>query len=475
MNQSKPATRKPASRKNRAGWIAGLVMVFVVAAGAGWYFLGGQSRNVAFAATATPDYHTTTVRRGNIVISAAGAGNLIANQSADLSFSTGGTVVELDVKPGDTVTAGQVLAKISGSATLQVNLSNAQLKLLQAQQSLTNLQKNAGTSLANAYQAWIKAQDAYNTAVFNQQRTSYARCSQTTNQQLKNKLDNASQKLAELSISNQGTDAWAQAQSDYDTALANYNYCIAYTPSEKADAQAAVDVAKNTLQQAENTYNTLKASSGVDTNALNLAQATVDQAQAQVDKAKSDLTGLTLVAPFNGTVLSVAAAKGSIVGTSTFITIADLSQPTLDVSIDETDLPNFNIGSQAQVVFDIYPEQTFTGTLVQVDPQLTTSGQATVATGKVQIDASQASDVQKLPVGASASVTVIFKQANNALLVPISALRNLGNGQYGVFVLKNGQLKLTLVKVGLQDTASAEILSGLNVGDVVSTGIVQSK
>lgn len=62
------------------------------------------------------------------------------------------------------------------------------------------------------------------------------------------------------------------------------------------------------------------------------------------------------------------------------------------------------------------------------------------------------------------------------LIVPKQALRELEPGSYAVFVVGlTGKLTLTPVEVGLVDYANAEILSGLKVGDVVSTGNVETK
>ena len=73
-------------------------------------------------------------------------------------------------------------------------------------------------------------------------------------------------------------------------------------------------------------------------------------------------------------------------------------------------------------------------------------------------------------------VEVIAAEARNVMLVPVQALRELAPGSYAVFVVQaDGSLKMTPVTVGLRDYANAEILSGLNVGDVISTGTVETK
>ena len=62
-------------------------------------------------------------------------------------------------------------------------------------------------------------------------------------------------------------------------------------------------------------------------------------------------------------------------------------------------------------------------------------------------------------------------EALNALLVPVQALRELGEDQYAVFVVQpDGELEMRMVEVGLKDYVNAEIRSGLQRGEVVKTG-----
>ena len=86
-----------------------------------------------------------------------------------------------------------------------------------------------------------------------------------------------------------------------------------------------------------------------------------------------------------------------------------------------------------------------------------------------------AQDVQTLPVGLNATVEVIGGRSLNALLVPVEALREISTGQYAVFVMENGQPKLRMVEVGLIDFTFAEIVSGLEAGETVTTGIVETQ
>ena len=475
MKPSKTKAPKRAIFKSKLLW----TIIFVLLAGGGaaaWYFLGGLgSTYITSAAADTPDYHTATVRQGDLKISATGTGTLIASQSVDLSFSVSGAVTEVDVKVGDHVTNGQVLAKMGNSESLQAAEASAEVTYLTAQQALTDLQQNAGVALAQAYQDFVTAQQTYNTDLNTQQRTTMVRCSKAVMTKNVVTLDAANKKLQQETLWEPGSDDWITARNDYDTALANYNYCIGYTADEKTSASSALDVAKVTMQQAETKYNALKAASGVDPSTLALAEATAKAAETKLAQAKSNLDGTVLSAPMDGVVIYLAAGVGTIFDTTKFITIADLSHPTVQVSLDATDLSKLATGYQANVVFDALPDQTFTGQVIQVQPQLVTSGSYTVAQGLILLDTSAANTLETLPLGLSASVEVICKEVQNAILVPNEALKSLGDKQYAVFIVgSDGTLRLTPVQIGIADATYTQVTSGLKAGDVVSTGVTQT-
>ncbi|HMD87768.1 MAG TPA: efflux RND transporter periplasmic adaptor subunit [Anaerolineaceae bacterium] len=452
--------------------------VVLVAGGLAYFFWNNSVTN-ASAANATPTINTAVVQRGNIEVSATASGTLSTSDEANLSFPISGTVGELDVKLGDKVTKGQVLAKLSNQDQLNAAVANAQLAVIQDQQALTALTTNAQVNLANAYQAYVTAQTAYTTAQKNQQASTGARCSKEVNTQNLQKLTAAQQTLDQLSLTQPGSQSWIDAKNAYDQANANYQYCITYTSDEITSANSALNVAKVTLDQDQLTYNTLKNNNGIDPNTLQLDQAKLNQAQVQLANAQQNLQGATLIAPINGTVVSIAAGVGQMYNASTngaaYITIADLDHPTINVSVAEADMSQLAIGNVADVVFDALPNRTFTGKVVQANAQLTTSGGFQVVNGQVALDQPITdSNGQQIPLGLDCTVTLISKQANNVLILPLTAVRDLGGGQYAVFVVgPNSKLTLKLVQVGIQDANNIEITSGLQEGDVVSTGTMK--
>jgi multidrug efflux pump subunit AcrA (membrane-fusion protein) len=187
-----------------------------------------------------------------------------------------------------------------------------------------------------------------------------------------------------------------------------------------------------------------------------------------------------LIAPFDGTILAVAGKAGDTIEinsqntTVAFITIADLAHPLLRFSIDETDLGMVAKGEAATVTFDAFPNRTFKGTVTRVDPALSSNNGASVVSGLIQLDLSQEADVPNFPKNLSGSVLIIQASAENVLLIPIQALHRQSDGTDRVYVLgADGKTTMKTVEVGLSDVASAEIKSGLKVGEKVITSAIQ--
>lgn len=447
--------------------------VVVLIAGAVWYFFIRSANNTSTATQET--VHTSTVRSGDIRVSASGSGALAAAEQVDLSFSTAGTVAELNVKVGDHVAKGDVLARLGRIEKLEADVASRQVALLEAQQALTTLQGGGSVALAQAYQDWVTAQVAYNEANLASQRTVYSRCSEAVNLRYAATLERAKDQLDTLTQKSYGSQEWIDAKSAYDTASANVAYCKVYSPDEKTEAKANLDLTAVKMKQAEEAYNKLKDSAGINSDELALAEAKVNQAGIALDLARESLDGATLVAPIDGTVLSIAAGKGEMIDTGVFITLADLTRPNVTVQVDETDLDKLVTGIKAEITFDAIPDKVFTGTVTQVDPALVSSGQYQVVKGLISMDEVPTANGRPAPLGLNAGVEVIFSEAKNVLQVPVEALRDLGDGEYGVFVQgQGGKLRFRQVEVGLMNTAFAEIRSGLSAGEIVSTGLVES-
>jgi RND family efflux transporter MFP subunit len=251
--------------------------------------------------------------------------------------------------------------------------------------------------------------------------------------------------------------------------LANYTYCAAYTATEKTSSAASLEVARSALREAEDNYTSLKEALGVDPDSLEMNETKVETAQTQVTSAQEALDGITLKATIDGRITYLAASVGTIVDTSTFLTISDVSHPTVTVSLDEADMDQLVVGNAAKVVFTALPDQTFTGKVTLANPEMVSFGPFRAATGQITLDSDALETLKTRPLGLSATITIIGKESKDVLIVPVSALNQLNSGDYVVkLVGSDGQLTQQMVSVGLQDDTYAEITAGLKEGDVVS-------
>jgi HlyD family secretion protein len=450
----------------RTVWIVATVLVLAVAGGVTYGILHAR----AASASQTSTLQTATARTGNLVLEVSGSGTLMAAQDSYLSFTSGGKLAALDVKLGDQVQAGQLLA--------QIDDTSQQAQLAEAQQALAELTSPASIAtakqdVASAELTLYNAQVARNGLTYWYDEGAYqnALAGLTLAQ---DRLSRAQKMYDEAS----GDVAKAQAYQNLyaaQKAVQNARYYVnvySSKPSQRqideADADLALAQAK--LDEARN-YLTALTGGDVPADATGDALAKLNQARQAVADAQEVVDGTRLVAPFAGTVMEINGELGDTVSSSV-IRVASLDKLVIQFYMDSEDWSSVQVGYKTQVTFDALPDQVFTGVVTEVSPGLVSVQGSTMVEGMLQLDQSY-SEV-KLPVGVTAAVDVISGEADNAVLIPVEALHELSAGQYAVFVMENGQPKLRTVEVGLQDLTYAEIKSGLQAGDVVTTGIVET-
>lgn len=522
--------------RNRKLWL-GLVAALIL--GGGGYYFYTQNAATAVAQEAAEDNVQTAVARvGDIVVSATGAGSVIAADELSLGFSTSGTLVELLVDVGSEVEADDVLARID-DADAQQTLVNAQLQYHQAAMQTDASVTATGVSydeisVAQAEISLAEAQAALDELLNwepDADEIALAEANLTAAEASYNSaLGQASASSASIAVSGISVDQaerdLADAQGVYNTAFdpgrdwelndprratalenerdraadsllraqealqvaqLNYNSTVASSSSSgTASAQTSLLSAQQALVDAQNgpTEDEIAtAQTAVRQAELSLQQALLNQEANEISlqqaaltlaTAEEAVTATVLAAPAAGTVTAVNASVGETVG-SDLITLVDLSQPLLEVFLDESDLNMVGLGYEVEVVFDALPDNTFSGTVIQIDPQLVTESGVTAVRAIVQLNMDSFAKPQTLPIGLNATVEVIGGRAQGAVLVPVEALRELSEGEYAVFVMEDGEPTLRFVKVGIMDFTYAEILSGVEAGEEVTTGIIQTQ
>lgn len=468
--------------KRRWGVAAAALLVLV---GGGLAFRG-LSQSAQAAADEPSTLQTTTVRTGSLSLTASGSGTLVVGTSIELGFGTQGTIAWVSVEPGDVVDAGDILAEQADRETLEAAVAQARLDLSAAQLALQALKDQAPLAKAQAKLAVAEAQAALADAqsAWQYQQAGY-RASSTTLKAAQAKVAVAEDKVDRAkgvydSAPSSDEERKAQAYLDYAAAVQQYQSALASlnwytghpTETQQSELEANVAIAEARLTLAE--LEAKRLVDGLNPDELVAAELRVSKAEDDLAQALTNLTSATVVAPFAGTIMEVRAEIGASVS-GAFITLADLSLATLDTYFDETDLDKVIVGNEVEVVFDALPDDVFTGRLVRVDPSLTQSQNAGLLHAVAVLDGDSPQDLSRMPVGLNATVDLVAGRAENALLVPVEALREIDTDTFAVFVVAtDGSLELRPVKVGLRDLTWAEITSGLRAGEVVSTGLVET-
>lgn len=214
---------------------------------------------------------------------------------------------------------------------------------------------------------------------------------------------------------------------------------------------------------------------GPDPRNVSLAETQLEISQLALDMVRQENLIVDLIAPMDGTVMSTEVAVNEYVNGGAIITLADASQLLLEVSLDETDFQSAQVGNQVEAIFDVLPDNTFSGSILDVSPTLESTFGSQAIKALAVLDETSSGKTVSLPLGMNASVDVIAGEATNAVLVPIEALNQTNSGSYTIYVQVKDIFEPRHVTVGLMDYTSAEVTSGLEPGEIVATGIVKTE
>ena len=323
------------------------------------------------------------------VVSASG--KLLPARWANLSFRTGGRVVELKVQAGDQVQAGQVLARLEDvDARLAKAQADAALQMAQAQLA----QQKAGAraeEMAQQSQAVQAAQAALAGASARldqlQQGTRPAELAaaesalRQAEAEWKVQADNYKANLRDgnLGMTEEHLRYRLQAAEQAVSAARVRLDQLKAGPTEAelraaraavASAQAERDAAQAQLDQME---------AGPTAEQIAVAEANVAQMRAAAELAQSALDKTQLVAPFGGTVGGVYARTGEILAAGqTVVALGDLTVLRVETTdLSEVDVARVAVGQPVSVTFDGLPGKTLPGRVTRIAP-MSSSGQGGV-------------------------------------------------------------------------------------------------
>ena len=455
-------TLKPLPQFRRNQWLTG-TRAWVIGLGlVGILLVGLIARDTFLSTPAAAAIRTSTADRGTVTSVVSGTGSHLPAGRMNVSFKQTGILTEVDVKVGDKVTTGQLLARID-STTQQAALAQAQASLASAQANLQATQSPVtAAQIAQLQHQVNNAQQSYNDTVASANATNQADAATVASDQAKVNAD----------CPNGAQCSQEQAQLANDKTKQN------------ADAISGQSRINSASQQITSARDNLAVQTQVKPNSLASGQAQVASAQAQVQAAQVALNQTSLTAPTSGVVISIngvpgetagggtAQAPGSLAplpssggtgsGSSGFMVIDDNSSFVAVMPFAETDTARLAANQTVAFTFDAIPNLTISGHVLTISPS------ATVVSNVVDYYVSFVLNRTdpRLREGMTANASVTVAQADNAVRVPNAAVRTTG-GTTMVTVLSKGQQVPTEVITGVVGDTYTEIKAGLNEGDTV--------
>jgi HlyD family secretion protein len=259
-------------------------------------------------------------------------------------------------------------------------------------------------------------------------------------------------------------ESLAAAQTQLDQLLAGPTQ----EQLDAANANVAAAVAQRDAAQAQ--LDLLLA--GASVHQVEAAQASVEQAKVALEMAQAELAKTRLVAPFDGVVTTVNVHEEEIAPPSlpAFV-LVDMSELQIVVDVDEIDVARITEGQAVDITVDALPDETIPGHVDQVAPAASQMGGVVVYQVTIVLDEIDL----PLRVGMTATADITVERLEDVVLVPNWAIRiDREAGQTLVNVLRENSVQEVPVELGLRGRDVSQVLSGLEEGDEIAAGEVES-
>lgn len=433
-------------------WAVVAALVFMSAAGLGYTY--NQNSSV-------PTFLTAQVKRGVIAKYVSATGVVEPVVTVEVSSQLSGRVADVPVNFNDTVTQGQVIARLDPEAyDARVGEAKAALKVAEAEALLQ--QKTIERAKASLHSA--------ETAV----RVEQAQMDAEKATQEERERDY--QRFLKLSQ----TASIADQQVTHARALRDAGAASLRVLEQQIDLKAeAVDMATTEIAMAQ-------------ANLAN-AEAVVEQKQAALNQAEFDRERTEIRAPIDGIVIQRDVNAGQTIAVTfeakTLFKIAhDLREMQVRGRIDEADVGKLKVGQHATFTVDAYPDRSFDGQVMQIRKSPETTQNVVTYTAVI----SAPNPGLLLLPGMTATLQIAVSQTASILKVPTQALRFKPNGRGGeeqqtgavaapapspprstIWILgDSGTIRPVTVSLGENDAQSIAISGGgVREGDRVVVGV----
>ena len=422
-------------RKNKAGKRL-LVIIILLALVAGAFFLN-QARVRSENEQALADLETVPYARETLTSTISGAGTIRPRQSAVLYWQTSGFVGKAEHEVGDEVAVNTILYQLDDSR-LPAEMLQAQLNLLTAQTSLQNLESDTDLQRVTLQNNLATAQSSLTSLEQNLLALTDRDCTDWRLTNLQTAYDDALENYR----------AWS-TQARWQLVLvtrADLDFCDPdVIASEKSSLTSQINLQNQNIASIQ--ADLAKIANGPDPD-------TKTKLELQLELAEKQLENQVVKAPFGGTITSLSFKAGDMVSAGSLAAqIADLSELYVDVPVSEVDIPQIKVGQDAELVFDAFFDQTFTGSVVEV----ASVGVNTAGIVNYNVTIQLASDHPEIKPGMTVGVNILVEEKPNTYTVPAESIVSR-SGKYFVYVLRNGKPVEVEVKIGAYSSRKVEVL-----------------
>lgn len=244
-------------------------------------------------------------------------------------------------------------------------------------------------------------------------------------------------------------------------------------------------------------YERAKTAAATAAAAVQSSERRVEQAGASLESAQDMLAKTTVRSPMDGIVTARRVEEGevAVIGIqnspgTVLLQISDMSVVETELEVDETSIPGVQLGQEARVRIDAYPNRTFDGVVTEVGSspiQRTTSGNGQNEAIKFLVKVQVKNPPEGIKPGLSVQSDILTGFRDGALTVPIQALvlrdeeKKPGDKQSGprrevegVYVVEAGKVAFREIKTGLLGELALEVTDGLKEGEQIVTGPFRS-
>lgn len=255
---------------------------------------------------------------------------------------------------------------------------------------------------------------------------------------------------------------------------------IAQERAAVAGAQAGIAAAQGALRKAQEVA-AVNVSSDTD---IAILQKQADTAQLQLDALNKTLADNTILAPFDGIVISATGQPGdSIQAYMPVVTVANPTTLQIAADVPSDQVQKVAVGQKATVVMDAFPSTTINATVAQLPTTVlassntnpnapgSTSGGSSGSTSGTVVDRAPKLKVSWPGPGAElgqlARVTITAEKKDDVLIIPTRALNRITNRTFVMVLDKYGKQHPQDITIGISTADQTEVLTGLKEGDTV--------